>query len=113
MISRARRGAGQGGPRADSIRRRPASKAVVGVETLEGRTLLSYLVVTRNHKVVPIHTGDARDNEPLFSNGLAFKHQAHFYPFYTGPERQELNGVQATAKITGNLNNDGRLILSG
>jgi hypothetical protein len=113
MISRARRGAGQGGPRADSNRRRPASKAVVGVETLEGRTLLSYLVVTKNHKVAAIHAGDARDNEPLFSNGLAFKHQAHFYPFYTGPKRPELNGVQATAKITGNLNNDGNLILSG
>jgi hypothetical protein len=86
---------------------------LVGVETLEGRTLLSYLVVVSNHKVIPIETGDARDNEPLFSNGLAFKHQAHFYPFYTGPKRPELNGVQATAKITGNLNTDGNLILSG
>ena len=53
MISRARRGAGQGGPRADSNRRRPASKAVVGVETLEGRTLLSYLVVTKNRQGRP------------------------------------------------------------
>ena len=113
MISRARRGAGQGGPRADSNRRRPASKAVVGVETLEGRTLLSYLVVTKNHKVVPIHTGDARDNEPLFSNGLAFKHQAHFYPFYTGPKRPELNGIKASAQVFGNLAKDGNLILSG
>jgi hypothetical protein len=113
MISRARRGAGQGGPRADSNRRRPASIAVVGVETLEGRTLLSYLVVTKNHKVVPIHTGDARDNEPLFSNGLAFKHQAHFYPFYTGPKRPELNGIKASAQVTGNLAKDGNLVLSG
>jgi hypothetical protein len=113
MISRARRGAGQGGPRADSNRRRPASKAVVGVETLEGRTLLSYLVVTKNHKVASIHAGDARDNEPLFSNGLAFKHQAHFYPFYTGPKRPELNGIKASAQVFGNLAKDGNLILSG
>lgn len=113
MISRARRGAGQGGPRVDSNRRRPTSKAVVGVETLEGRTLLSYLVVTKNHKVAPIHTGDARDNEPLFSNGLAFKHQAHFYSFYTGPKRPELNGISASAQVFGNLAKDGNLILSG
>jgi hypothetical protein len=88
-------------------------KASVGVEPLEGRALLSYLVVVKNHKVIPIHTGDVRVDEPLFSNGLAFKHQPHFYPFYTGPQRPELNGLQATAKITGNLNNDGNLILSG
>jgi hypothetical protein len=113
MISRARRGAGQGGPRADSNRRRPASKAVVVVETLEGRTLLSYLVVTKNHKVAAIHAGDARDNEPLFSNGLAFKHQAHFYPFYTGPKRPELNGIKASAQVFGNLAKNGNLILSG
>jgi hypothetical protein len=113
MFSRARRGTGHGRPRVESNRRRPALKASVGVEPLEGRMLLSYLVVVKNHKVIPIHTGDVRVDEPLFSNGLAFKHQPHFYPFYTGPKRPELNGLQATAKITGNLNNDGNLILSG
>ncbi|MBV8233892.1 MAG: hypothetical protein JO329_28265, partial [Planctomycetaceae bacterium] len=86
---------------------------MVGVETLEGRTLLSYLVVVKNHKVVPIYTGDARDNEPLFSNGLAFKHEAHFYRFYTGPKRQDLNGVSASAQVTGNLAKGGNLVLSG
>jgi hypothetical protein len=113
MFSRARRGTGQGGPRLESNRRRPPSKALVGVEPLEGRTLLSYLVVVKNHKVIPVHTGDARVNEPLFSNGIAVKHALHFYPLYTGPKQTALNGVQATARITGNLNNDGNLILSG
>lgn len=113
MFSRARRETGHGGPRVKSDRRRPSSKAVVGVEPLEGRMLLSYLVHVKNNKVIPIHTGDARDNEPLFSNGLAFKHQANFYPFYTGPKRPELNGVSATAVITGNRVTDGTLTLSG
>ena len=113
MFSRARRGTGHGGPRVKSDRRRPSSKAVVGVEPLEGRTLLSYLVVVKNHKVIPIHVANARLNEPLFSNGLAFKHQAHFYPFYTGPKRPELNGVSATAVISGNRDTDGILTLSG
>jgi hypothetical protein len=113
MFSRARRGTGHGGRRVKSYRRQPLSKAVVGVEPLEGRMLLSYLVHVKNHKVIPIYTGDARDKEPLFSNGLAFKHQAHFYPFYTGPKRPELNGVSATAVISGNRVTDGTLTLSG
>ena len=78
MFSRARRETGHGGPRVRSDRRRPSSQAVVGVEPLEGRMLLSYFVVVKNHKVIPIHGGDARVAEPLFSNGLAFKKQAHF-----------------------------------
>ena len=113
MFSRARRGTGHGGPRVKSDRRRPSSKAVVGVEPLEGRMLLSYLVHVKNNKVIPIHGGDARDNEPLFSNGLAFKHQANFYPFYTGPKRPELNGVSATAVVSGNRVTDGTLTLTG
>ena len=60
MFSRARRETGHGGPRVKSDRRRPSSKAVVGVEPLEGRMLLSYLVVVKNHKVIPVHGGDAR-----------------------------------------------------
>jgi hypothetical protein len=89
------------------------SRAVVRVEPLEGRMLLSYLVHVKNHKVIPIHTGDARVDEPLFSNGLAFKHEAHFYPPYTGPKRPDLNGVSATAVISGNRVTDGTLTLSG
>ncbi len=89
MFSRARRGTGHGGPRVQSDRRRPSSKAVVGVEPLEGRMLLSYLVVVKNHKVIPIHGGDARVAEPLHSNGLAFTHQTDFYQFYTGPRTPE------------------------
>ena len=73
MFSRARRETGHGGPRVKSDRRRPSSKAVVGVEPLEGRMLLSYLVVVKNDKVIPVHVADARVAEPLFSNGLAFK----------------------------------------
>ena len=98
MFSRARRGTGHGGPRVRSDRRRPSSKAVVGVEPLEGRMLLSYLVVVKNDKVIPIHGGDARDSEPLFSNGLAFKKEPNFSSRFTpGRRRPNLNGVSATA----------------
>ena len=113
MFSRARRETGHGGPRVKSDRRRPSSKAVVGVEPLEGRMLLSYLVVVKNHKVIPVHGGDARVAEPLFSNGLAFKKQPHFYPFYTGPRTPSLDGVSATAVVSGNRVTDGTLTLTG
>jgi hypothetical protein len=113
VFSRARRETGHGGPRVKSDRRRPSSKAVVGVEPLEGRMLLSYLVVVKNHKVIPVHGGDARVAEPLFSNGLAFKKQAHFYQFYTGPKTSNLDGVSATAVVSGNRDTDGILTLSG
>ncbi len=113
MFSRARRETGHGGPRARSDRRRPSSKAVVGVEPLEGRMLLSYLVVVKNHKVIPVHGGDARVAEPLFGNGLAFKKQAHFYQFYTGARTPNLDGVSATAVVSGNRVTDGTLTLTG
>ena len=113
MFSRARRETGHGGPRVKSDRRRPSSKAVVGVEPLEGRMLLSYLVVVKNGKVIPVHGGDARVSQPLFSNGLAFKKQAHFYQFYTGPRTSNLDGVSASAVISGNRVTDGTLTLTG
>jgi len=75
--------------------------------------LLSYLVVVKNHKVIPVHVANARLHEPLYSNGLAFKKQAHLYPYYTGPNRPELNGVSATGTISGNRDTDGILTLSG
>ena len=113
MFSRARRETGHGGPRVKSDRRRPSSKAVVGVEPLEGRMLLSYLVVGKNHKVIPVHGGDARVAEPLFGNGLAFKKQANFYTFYDGPRTPNLDGVSATAVFSGNRVTDGTLTLTG
>ena len=113
MFSRARRETGHGGPRVKSDRRRPSSKAVVGVEPLEGRMLLSYLVVVKHHKVIPVHGGDARVAEPLFGNGLAFKKEAHFYQFYTGPRTPNLDGVSATAVVSGNRVTDGTLTLTG
>lgn len=78
------------------------------VECLEGRALLSYLVVPHGNTVVPVHVGDARLNEPLFSNGLAVKKAPHFYNLYTGPRRPELNGVRASGFVSGD-----NLILSG
>ena len=51
--------------------------------------------------------------EPLFSNGLAFKKQPHFYPYYTGPRTSNLDGVSATAVVSGNRVTDGTLTLSG
>jgi hypothetical protein len=75
--------------------------------------LLSYLVVVKNHKVIPIHGGDARVHEPLFGNGLAFKKQAHFYQFYTGPRTPNLDGVSASAVVSGNRVTDGTLTLTG
>jgi len=113
MFSRARRETGHGGPRVKSDRRRPSSKAVVGVEPLEGRMLLSYLVVVKNGKVIPVHVANARLYEPLYSNGLAFKKQPHFYPYYTGPKTPSLNGVSATAVVSGNRVTDGTLTLTG
>jgi len=113
MFSRARRETGHGGPRVKSDRRRPSSKAVVGVEPLEGRMLLSYLVVVKHGKVIPVQVANARLYQPLFSNGLAFKKAPHFYPYYTGPKTANLNGVSATAVISGNRVTDGTLTLSG
>jgi hypothetical protein len=113
VFSRARRETGHGGARVKSDRRRPSSKAVVGVEPLEGRMLLSYLVVVKNHKVIPVHGGDARVAEPLFGNGLAFKKQANFYTFYDGPRTPNLDGVSATAVFSGNRVTDGTLTLTG
>lgn len=113
MFWRARRETGHGGPRVKSDRRRPSSKAVVGVEPLEGRMLLSYLVVVKNQKVISIHGGDARVSQPLFSNGLAFKKEPHFYQFYTGPRTPNLDGVSATAVFSGNRVTDGTLTLTG
>lgn len=78
------------------------------IEPLEGRELLSYLVVAHRNKVIPIHVGDARVDEPLFSNGLAVKKGPHFYPLYTGPRRAELNGVQAVGFVSGE-----NVVLSG
>ena len=51
--------------------------------------------------------------EPLFSNGLAFKKEPHFYPFYTGPRTPNLDGVSATAVFSGNRVTDGTLTLTG
>jgi len=113
MFSRARWGTGYGGPHIKSDRRRSSSKAAVGVEPLEGRMLLSYFVVVKDHKVIPIHGGDARVAEPQFSNGLAFKHQTSFYPPYAGPRSPALEGVSATAVVSGNRVTDGTLTLTG
>jgi hypothetical protein len=89
-------------------RKRAPTRAEVGVERLEGRALLSYLVVVRDNRAVPVHTGDARVDEPLYSNGLAVKHTTHFYPYYTGPKRPDLNGVAARGYVSGK-----NLVLSG
>lgn len=69
---------------------------------------MSYLVVARDHKVVPVHVSDARNDEPLFSNGLAVKKSPHFYNHYTGSRRPELSGVRALAYVSGKS-----LVLSG
>lgn len=89
-------------------RARVSARASIAVERLEGRALLSYLVVVHNHKVVPVHTGDARVDEPLYSNGLGVKHALNFYPYYTGPRRPDLNGVAARGFVAGT-----NLVLSG
>ncbi len=78
------------------------------VEVLDGRVLLSYLVIERAHRVVPIYTADARSHEPLSSNGLAVKKAPHFYQHYTGPQRADLNGIRATGYLSGST-----LVLSG
>lgn len=86
----------------------PRQRPVVGVEPLEGRPLMSYLVVHRDHQVFPVHVSDARSDEPLFGNGLAVKKAPRFANFYTGARRPELNGAQATAYVSGK-----NLVLSG
>ncbi len=82
--------------------------AVAGVEPLEQRLLTSYLVVAHRHRIIPVHVSDVRSDEPLFSNGLGAKSAPRFYTFYTGPHRPELNGIQASAYVSGK-----NLILSG
>jgi hypothetical protein len=113
MFSRERRGSGQGRPLLDVKPRRAASRATLNVESLEGRTLLSYLVAVKHGKTIPVYTGDARDDQPLFSNGIGVKHALHFYPLYTGPKLPQLNGISATAVIAGNLVRGANLILTG
>ena len=114
MFSRTKRGSGQGRPFLDGKPRRTPSRATLNVESLEGRTLLSYLINIRDHKVISVFGGDASVDQTLFSNGLAAKKEAHFYPLYTGPQLPQLNGVSASAYISGNLNkNGGNLILTG
>lgn len=82
--------------------------AIPRIEYLEGRALLSYLVVPHGHVIVPVHVGDARQGEPLFSNGRAVKKAPHFYKLYSGPRRPELNGVEASGFVSG-----ANLILTG
>src|SRR3954454_15871506 len=113
MFSRERRSSGQSRPLLDVKPRRTASRAALRVESLEGRTLLSYLVAVKHGKTIPVYTGDARDHQPLFSNGIGAKHALHFYPYYTGPKRPELNGLSATAVISGDLVKNANLILTG
>ena len=113
MFWRARRETGHRGVRTGPDRRRASSSAVVGVEPLEGRTLLSYFVVVKNHKVIAIHGGDARVAQPFHSNGLAFTHDSRFYRFYTGPRTPNLLGVSATGVVSGNRVTDGILTLTG
>ncbi len=69
---------------------------------------MSYLIVPSGHKFLPVQVADARSHEPLFSNGFAAKKAPHFYPFYTGPQRPELNGIQASGKVQGK-----NLVLTG
>ena len=114
MDSREKRVSGQGRLLPDGESRRTLSRAALQVESLEGRTLLSYLINIRHHKVISVYGGDASVNQPLFSNGIAAKHAARFYPLYTGPRVPGLNGVSASGQISGNLNkNGGNLILTG
>lgn len=70
-------------------------------------------MVVKDHKVIPIHGGDARVAEPLHSNGLAFTHDSRFYRFYTGPRTPNLLGVSATEVVSGNRVTDGILTLTG
>ncbi|QEH38378.1 hypothetical protein OJF2_69790 [Aquisphaera giovannonii] len=86
--------------------RRPRVRA--DLELLEGRALLSYLVVEKGGRVVPVHVSDARRGQPLYSNGLAVKKAPQFYSAYTGPRLPSLNGVRATGYVQGTS-----LILSG
>lgn len=96
MRSRARRSLGRGRTRS------------AAVEPLEGRALLSYLVVPKGDGLVPVHVSDARRDQPLHSNGLAGKQSPRFYNLYDGPRRPDLNGVRAVGYVTGT-----NLILSG
>lgn len=87
---------------------RSRARVARSVEPLEGRALLSYLVIPHGKSIVPVHVADARAAEPLFSNGLAAKKAAHFYPLYTGPKRPELNGIQSSGYVSGK-----NLVLTG
>ncbi len=113
MVSSERRGSRRETCQSNVNPRRTASRAVLNVESLEGRTLLSYLVNVRHGKVIPVYTGDARVNEPLFGNGIGAKHALHFYPLYTGPELPQLNGISATAVVSGNPIKNTNLVLTG
>ena len=113
MFWRSRRETGHGGPPVKPDRRRASSNAVVGVEPPEGRTLLSYLVVVKNHKVLPVPVANARLFDPLCSNGLAVKKQPHFYHDYTRLKTPNLNVVSATAFVYGNRVTDGNSTLIG
>ena len=76
------------------------SSRTLTFEPLEGRALLSYLVVPRGGRSSPSRSSDAREDEPLFGNGLAVKKAPRFNRRYTGPRRPELNGVRAEAYVS-------------
>jgi len=87
---------------------RAAARSAVGVEPLEGRALLSYFVIPKGHRILPISTGDARYGEPLHGNGLGVDRTPGFYPLYAGAKRPALEGVRAVAYVA-----HGNLVLSG
>ena len=93
-------------------RRRGPLKAIVGVESLEGKLLLSHAGVAKAHPALsaadvglPGTLAVARFNQPgpirnEIGDGHAVK-VARFYKYYTGPIRSELNATGAKAQIVG------------
>jgi hypothetical protein len=100
MFSSKIRGWAQGGTHPASSRRRVATRAVVTVESLEGRMLLSRFFFDHHLGIVVNNYNDVRDGLPRFAPGTGTDVHPRFAPFYQGPQEAQLLGISASAKVS-------------
>ncbi|MDB5349664.1 MAG: hypothetical protein JWN86_911 [Planctomycetota bacterium] len=77
---------------------RRATKAVVRVEPLEGRQLLSHARPSPANESVQVETAVVPPSTPT---GHATNHRPGFYSLYQGPRRAELLAISTTGDVVG------------
>ena len=79
---------------------RRAKLAIVAVEPLEGRKLLSHARPALVQADAGVHV-DAAFAPPIIPLGHATNHHPRFYALYTGPKRPELLAISTTGEVVG------------